>query len=148
MVRWVFAYLHLLALPIGAAALMTRAITLRNLSPGASPKGAFVADNWWGGAAFLWIGTGLMRYLSNLEKGTGYYNGNAFFLAKMALLAIILVLEVPSGMTLVRWRLALKKGQQIDTTKAGGLARLNYIQAALAALMVACATAMARGVDL
>jgi putative membrane protein len=95
----------------------------------------------------LWVTTGLTRYLTELEKGTDYYNGNAFFLAKMALLVLVFVLEVPSGVALVRWRIALKKGQQIDTAKAAGLARLNYIQAGLAILMVALATAMARGFD-
>lgn len=146
--RWVFAYLHLLALPIGAAALVTRALALRSVAHGGSFGRVFAADIGWAVAGVLWVTTGLTRYLTELEKGTDYYNGNAFFLAKMALLVLVFVLEVPSGVTLVRWRLALKKGQQIDTAKAAGLARLNYIQAALAVLMVALATAMARGFDL
>jgi putative membrane protein len=146
--RWLFAYLHLLALPIGAAAIVTRALAFRSIPHGGSFRRVFLADIWWAVAGVLWVTTGLTRYLSGLEKGTDYYNGNAFFLAKMALLVLVFVLEVPSGITLVRWRLALKKGQEIDTAKAIGLARLNYLQAALAVLMVACATAMARGLDL
>ena len=146
--RWLFAYLHLLALPLGAAALLTRALALRGLAHGGSFSRVFSADIWWAVAGVLWVTTGLTRYMTELDKGTDYYNGNAFFLAKMALLVLVFVLEVPSGITLVRWRLALKKGQQIDAAKAAGLARLNYLQAALAVLMVACATAMARGFDL
>src|SRR5688500_9580726 len=146
--RWLFAYLHLLALPLGAAALLTRALALRSVAHGGSFSRLFAADIWWAVAGVLWVTTGLTRYMTELEKGTDYYNGNAFFLAKMALLVLLFVLEVPSAITLVRWRVALKKGQQIDTAKAAGLARLNYIQAALAVLMVACATAMARGFDL
>jgi putative membrane protein len=146
--RWLFAYLHLMALPIGAAALVTRALALRSLGNGGSVNRVFVSDIWWAVAGVLWVTTGLTRYLTELEKGAGYYNGNTFFLAKMALLVLVFVLEVPSGITLVRWRLALKKGQQVDTAKAAGLARLNYLQAVLAVLMVACAAAMARGIDL
>jgi putative membrane protein len=146
--RWLFAYLHLLALPLGAAALVTRALALRSLTRGGAVNRVFAADIWWAIAGVLWVTTGLTRYLTELEKGTGYYNGNAFFLAKMALLVLVFVLEVPSGVALVRWRIALKKGQQIDTAKAAGLARLNYLQAVLAVLIVACAAAMARGIDL
>jgi putative membrane protein len=145
--RWLFAYLHLLALPIGAAAIVTRALALRSVARGGSFGHVFAADIAWAVAGVLWVTTGLTRYLTELEKGTDYYNDNAFFLAKMALLVLVFVLEVPSGVALVRWRIALKKGQQIDTAKAAGLARLNYIQATLAILMVALATAMARGFD-
>ena len=146
--RWLFAYLHLLALPLGAASLVIRALALRSLAHGGSVNRVFAADIGWAVAGVLWVTTGLTRYLTELEKGTGYYNENTFFLAKMALLVLVFVLEVPSGITLVRWRVALKKGQQIDTAKAAGLARVNYLQAVLAVLMVACATAMARGIDL
>ena len=66
----------------------------------------------------------------------------------MALLVVILALEVPSGMTLVKWRIRSKKGEALDLSAAPTLARLNYLQAVLALLMVACATAMARGIDL
>lgn len=143
--RWLFAYLHLIALPIGAAALITRAMALRHLQPGDSPRRAIAADNWWSAAAVLWIATGLTRYLTDFEKGTAYYNDNAIFLVKMALLGVILALEVPCAITLVKWRIATKRGRALDLAKAPGLSRLNYVQAALAAAMVACATAMARG---
>jgi putative membrane protein len=148
MIRWLLAFVHLLALPIGAAALLTRASMLRRLPQGADPRRAFVADNWWSLAAVLWIGTGLTRYMGSSEKGADYYEQNAFFLIKMVLLVLILALELPSVITLVKWRIRLRKGAPLDLSRGPGLARLNYAQVFLALLMVACASAMARGIDL
>ena len=81
LVRWLPAFVHLLALPIGAAALLTRASILKRLPTGADPRRAFAAD-WWSVAAVLWIGTGLTRYLGSSEKGADYYEHNTFFLLK------------------------------------------------------------------
>ena len=47
----------------------------------------FSADTWWGIAAVLWIGTGLVRAFGGYEKGAFYYLHNHLFWAKMGLLA-------------------------------------------------------------
>jgi putative membrane protein len=105
----------------------------------------FYADNWWGIAALLWIGTGLVRAFAGLEKGTSYYLQNHIFLTKMALLVLILVLEVKPMTTLIRWRTRVRSGQAVDTAGAAGFARISHIQAVITVLMVLAATAMARG---
>jgi putative membrane protein len=64
----------------------------------------------------------------------------------MALLLIILVLEVPPMVTLIRWRVLLARGEMPDTGPAGRFARISYVQAILVLLMVLAATAMARGI--
>ena len=64
---------------------------------------------------------------------------------KMALLLVILVLEIRPMMALIRWRIALGRGTTPDTSAALAFARISVVQAVLVLLMVAAATAMARG---
>ena len=67
--RWILAFLHLLALPIGVAAVFIRARALR----ANNIRDAVKADAWWGIAAFIWIATGLWRWLGGVEKPMPYY---------------------------------------------------------------------------
>lgn len=107
-------------------------------------RGQFV-----GGAAFgLWVITGLARASGPIAKDAGYHLHNGFFLAKMGLLALILVLEIAPMVTLIRWRMQLKRGGKIDPSPAGGLARISDLQVLLVVLMVFAASAMARGLQL
>lgn len=144
--RWLLASLHLLGLGIGLGAVWVRARAFRGQLDVNGLRRLFRADSAWGIAAMLWIGTGLWRLLAGTEKATVYYLQNHVFLTKMALLAIVLILEVRPMMTLIRWRQRVARGELPDTTGAPLLSRLSYIQAALVVLMVFAATAMARGV--
>jgi len=142
--RWILASLHLLALGIGLGAVCVRAMALRR--PDANGlRRAFAADTAWGLAAGLWIATGAARAFGGLEKGSDYYLGSTAFQVKMALLLAILVLEVAPMVTLVRWRIQLKRGAEIDLRRAPLLARISLVQAVLVVCMVFAATAMARG---
>ena len=146
LVRWLFAALHLLGLGIGLGAVWARARALRGPLDPAGLRRVFYADGWWGVAAAIWIGTGLVRVIGGLEKGMDYYLQNHVFWGKMALLLVILVLEVPPMVTLIRWRVLLARGEMPDTRLAGRFARISYVQAILVLLMVLAATAMARGI--
>jgi putative membrane protein len=146
--RWLAASLHLLALGIGLGAVWARGRSLRLSLNLTTLRQVFLADSLWGLAAVLWISTGLWRMLAGLEKGTGYYLQNHVFLAKMALLILILLLELRPMVTLIRWRTAVSRGQAPDTSRAQSLARISFIQAGLIVLMVFAATAMARGVGM
>ncbi len=146
LVRWIFAALHLLGLGVGLGAVWARARALRGPLDPAGFRRVFYADGWWGAAAAIWIGTGLVRMIGGLEKSMGYYLQNHLFWGKMALLLGILVLEVSPMMTLVRWRAQLRRGQTPDTSLAGRFASISYVQAVLVMLMVLAATAMARGI--
>lgn len=146
--RWLAASLHLLALGIGLGAVWARGLALRASLDARSLRQVFLADSLWGLAAVLWISTGLWRLLAGLEKGTGYYLQNHLFLTKMALLALILLLELRPMITLIRWRKAVSRGQAPDTGAAESLARISFVQAGLVVLMVFAATAMARGVGI
>ena len=143
--RWLLASLHLLALGLGLGAVWVRGRALSSQLDERGLRSVFLADMWWGIAAFLWIGTGLWRLLAGLEKNTAYYFQNHFFLAKMGLLAVILVLEVWPMITLIQWRRQVMRGELPVTGIAPALARISFAQAVLVILMVFLASAMARG---
>lgn len=144
--RWVLAALHLLALGIGLGAVWARARALRSpLEIRENLQRVFLADALWGAAGFLWISTGLWRFLGGVEKGTSYYLQNHVFLTKMALFVLLLVLEVGPIITLIRWRKSAAAGAPADFRAAGRLATISRIQVWLIVLMVFAATAMARG---
>jgi putative membrane protein len=145
LLRWLFAALHLLGLGIGLGAVWGRARALRGPLDAAGLRRVFYADGWWGAAAGIWIGTGLVRVIGGLEKSMDYYLQNHVFWGKMTLLLAILVLEVSPMVTLVRWRVQLRRGEAPDTRLAGRFASISYLQAVLVLLMVMAATAMARG---
>lgn len=145
MVPWLFATLHLLALGIGLGAVWARSRALRAPLDVPGLRRVFYADSWWGLAAPLWIGTGIVRTFGGLEKGSAYYLHNAFFLGKVACLALILILEVWPMVTLIRWRLQARRGEPLDSSPALAFARISAVQAGLVLLMVLAATAMARG---
>lgn len=146
------ASLHLIALGLGLGAVINRGSALREVPDARSLQRVFRADTLWGIAAVLWIATGLWRYLSAIEKGAAYYNANHFFLAKMGLLAAVLVLEIWPMATLIRWRIAIRRGGSPGVVAVPGTARMvatiSHVQALLVALMIFAAVAMARGFDL
>jgi putative membrane protein len=145
LVRWLLAAVHLLALGIGLGAIWARARWLRSSADPRHLRYALAADTWWGLAALLWIGTGLWRLLAGTEKPTEYYLHNHAFWAKMAALALVLVLELRPMLTLMRWRRDLARSATPNTMAGPTLSRISYLQAALIVIMVLAATAMARG---
>jgi putative membrane protein len=145
MTRWLLAALHLLALGIGLGSVWARSRAFRGPFDAAGFKRLFAADSWWGLAALLWISTGLTRLLGGFEKGTSYYLTNHLFMAKMGLLVLIILLELAPMISLIKWRILVKKGQQPDTTAAARFATISLVQALLVIAMVIAATGMARG---
>ena len=144
-IRWLLAALHLLALGVGLGAVWARGRALQAQLDVPGLRRVFYADAWWGIAALLWIGTGLVRAFGGFEKGSFYYLHNHVFWAKMALLVAILVLELGPMIALIRWRGAVARGAVLDTRAASRFARISFVQGILVVLMVLAATAMARG---
>lgn len=147
MTRVALATLHLLALAIGFGAIHVRA---RGLLAGtdAGRRVALAADAWWGVAALLWLATGLYRLFAGFEKGSAYYLQSPEFLAKMGFFALIIVLEVWPMLVLIRWRIALGKGQAPDVSQAARLGWISHVQTLLLIAVVLLAAALARGVSL
>jgi putative membrane protein len=144
-IRWLLAALHLLALGIGLGAVWARSRAFRAPLDPAGVRRVLSSDSWWGLSALLWISTGVIRAFAGFEKGTSYYIHNKLFLIKMGLLLLILLLELGPMLTLIRWRIALAKGQTVDTRSAPRFALISSIQTVLIVLMVLAATGMARG---
>jgi putative membrane protein len=145
MTRILLASLHLLAFGIGLGAVWTRGHVLRAPGPAARLPIAFRADSLWALAAFLWVSTGLWRWLGGVEKTASYYPGNHIFLAKMGLFVLILILEVRAIVTIGRWRRQVARGMVPDLSAAPTLGLISYAQAIILLCMVIAATAMARG---
>lgn len=154
LLRWGLASLHLLGFGLGLGAVWMRAGALQAIEKDSHEPNpdhaqnldrAFFADNLWGLAALLWVGTGLYRAFGGVEKGTAYYLNNTLFWIKMALFIAVIVLEMRPMITLIRWRRAKGSGQAIDPAPAGSFARTSRIQALIVILIVFIAVAMARG---
>lgn len=146
-IRWLLAALHLLALGIGLGAVFIRGQALQRISQEKGLQRIFLADNLWGLSALLWITTGLLRAFGGYEKGSDYYLNNNLFWIKMGLLLLIILLEIRPMISLIRWRIRMLSGKDIDISPAGSFARISYAQAILTILMLLAATAMARGIE-
>ncbi len=145
MIRWIFAAIHLLALGLGLGAVWSRGRALRDPLDAAGIRRVLYADNWWGVAFLLWVVSGLARAFGGLEKGAASYIHTRLFLAKMAALGLILILEIWPMATFIRWRMQLGRGESPDVGPAPLFAGISAVQAALVVLMVLAATAVARG---
>ncbi|MCU0635281.1 MAG: DUF2214 family protein [Gemmatimonadaceae bacterium] len=148
--RLSLAIVHLLALGIGLGAVFARSRHLAALptQPGALTR-AFAADNWWGLAALLWVGSGLWRAFAGTEKASAYYWAQPVFWIKMGLLGAIVLLELWPMVTLVRWRIAQSRGTlpALEALRAPArtIAVISAVQVALTVALVVPATMLARG---
>lgn len=145
MIAALVSALHLLALALGLSAVYFRGRALRGTLDADGLRRLFAADNMWGLAAGLWLLTGLLRAFGGLEKGTAFYLASTVFWTKMALFAVILLLEIRPMTTFIRWRMGLRRGAMPDTSSARSLYRINHVQMALVVIMVFVAALMARG---
>src|SRR4051812_39510482 len=101
MLRIALAVLHLLGFSIAVASLYGRALVFSDVTDRAALHRGFRADNWWGISALLLVATGLWRALGSMEKASSWYWANHVFQAKMALLALVVILEVWPMITLL-----------------------------------------------
>ncbi len=140
--------LHLLALALGLPSVFLRGRALRGKLDAAGLGRLFAADTAWGIAAFLWIGSGLLRAFGGLEKGSAFYLASPLFWAKIGLLGVILLLEVWPMVTFIRSRIQRGRGDRFDTTRVRSLVLINQVQLVLVVVMVVLASFMSRGVGL
>ncbi|MDP3235645.1 MAG: DUF2214 family protein [Myxococcales bacterium] len=138
---------HLLALAIGLPAVVARARALQRLTKDPSAVEAVLsADNLWGVAALLWLGSGLLRAFGPFEKGSGFYLNSDAFLLKMALYGAVVLLELWPMVVFVKWRIRQARGLPLDTSRAGLFAKLTAAEAVLTLAMPFVASMMARGI--
>jgi len=147
LVKWLLAALHLLAFGFALAAVLARGRALRRLRDDdpRSFRDVFVVDNIWGIAAAILLITGALRAFGGFEKGSYYYLHQPLFHLKMLAFIAIVALEVIPMFAFIKWRLAFKNREHIDTRRARRFARISHAEAALMIIMVIAATGMARG---
>jgi putative membrane protein len=152
MLRITLAAFHLIALGLGMGAVLRRGTTLREPLTTDSLRRAFSADSLWGGAAALWVVTGVWRMAAGIEKPREYYEMNYVFIVKMVLFVLILLLEIMPIVTLTKWRRELRAGHDpgvfAQVFKAKRIGIMSHVQALLLVLMVFAAVTMARGYGL
>jgi len=145
MISAIVSSLHVLALALGLPAVFLRGRALKGALDADGLRRLLAADNVWGLAAVLWIVTGLLRAFGGLEKGTEFYLQSRLFWVKMALFAVLLLLEIRPMITFIRWRMQLGRGQSVDTSPARTLYTINHVELAIVVIMVFVASLMARG---
>src|SRR5262245_56456369 len=128
MVAAIVSALHVLALAIGLPAIWFRSRALKGPLDANGLRRVFTADNVWGIAAALWLATGLLRAFAGLEKGTQFYLGSHLFWTKLALFALVVLIELWPMITLIRWRAALRRGRTVDTSKASALHAVSHAE--------------------
>jgi putative membrane protein len=148
------AAFHYLALGTGLGSVFMRGVYLRQLKELPSKERfsqLFIADGIWGVSAVLWIVTGLFRVFGHLDKGSDYYLHHPMFWVKMSLFGLVWLLEIRPMVTLIQWRIQIKKGkspQGFTRTPLTWLIRMNDLEVTLVFLIPFIASAMARGVGL
>jgi putative membrane protein len=145
-VRLALAAIHLLALALGVFALSARARALAAAQRNDELKSVFFWDGAYGAVGIVWLGSGVWRAFSDLEKGTDYYLSNHAFWTKMLLLAVFFVIETTLAVTFVRWRALVKRNEAVSLAAKARLVRFHHAELGLLLGMVVMATLMARGV--
>src|SRR5262245_44194335 len=136
--------IHMLTLALGAGGIYLRGRALARPLDDEGWKRLLAADNAWGIAALLWIASGLGRVFFG-GKETGFYWRNGFFWTKMALFALVFVLEVTPMTTFIRVRKARSQGAAPPRFPVETYRRINAAELALVIAIVFVAAFMARG---
>src|ERR1700730_16131179 len=93
------------------------------------------ADNLWGGAAGLWIASGLGRVFFG-GKEPGFYWHNGFFWVKLALFGLVFALELTPMITFIRVRSARRGGTALPRFSLEAYRRINSADVALVVAIV------------
>jgi len=136
--------IHLLTLALGLGAVFARGRALAGPLDGAGWRRLLAADNAWGVAAGLWIASGLARVFFG-GKETSFYWRNGFFWMKMALFALVFLLELAPMTTFIRVRAARRRGAPLPRFSVDTYRRINALEMVLVVAIVFVATFMARG---
>jgi uncharacterized membrane protein len=136
--------IHMLTLALGAGAIFARGRALSRPLDDAGWNRLLAADNAWGIAAALWIASGLGRVFFG-GKELSFYTRNGFFWLKMALFAMVFVLELRPMITFIRVRQARSRAISLPLFSLEVYRRINAAELALVVTIVFVAAFMARG---
>lgn len=140
------SWLHLLGVALGLGSVVARGYFLR-----ATPftdldrQRALHVDGVWGGAALLLLPTGMMRAFFGFEKGFDFYGHSALFWTKLTLATSLVAVELWPMVTLIKWRVAIAKGEPVDMSRARLFGAISYFEGAAIVVIMLLAAFMARG---
>ena len=141
------AYFHFAAIFLLFAFLTVEAMLLLNPLDTAGLRLIARVDAWYGASAVLVLVSGLLRWYLG-AKGTGFYNANPVFHAKVTLFVLVAILSIKPTLLILRWSRELKQNAAflppLDAQKS--VRRLVMVQIHLAALIPLLAVLMARGI--
>ena len=137
----VLSAVHVLgiALSLGAVHARYRALTDGDVAR------TLNADNWWGIASILVIGSGLLRLFGRYEKGTDFYFAMDMFWVKACLIGAVLVLEIWPMVVFLRWRIVRAQGGLAETGRMSLFAKMSLLQFGILCVIPFAAALMARG---
>jgi putative membrane protein len=135
---------HALTLALGLGAVFLRGRALARPLDDAGWQRLLAADNAWGIAALLWIVSGLGRVFFGGKEPSFYWH-NGFFWIKLALFALVFVLEFTPMMTFIRVRSARRRGIALPRFSVEACRRINSAEIVFVVAIVFAAAFMARG---
>lgn len=136
--------IHVIAFGIGLGSVFARGRALAGRLDDAGWKRLLAADTLWGVAAGLWIASGVARLFYG-GKHPDFYWSNGLLWVKLALFALVFVLEMTPMRTFMRARAALSRGEPMPQFPVERFRRINNIELALVVAIVFVAAFMARG---
>lgn len=146
MVEPLVAYLHYLSIVLTGGFLIAEMVVCRPGMTEEQRRRLPGIDVVFFVSALAALATGLLR-LFFYAKGVGFYLGNPFFWAKMALYVSVAVLSIKPTLTFGRWKRALAAGSGAPAAdEITSVRRILHIEVALFALMPLMAVLMARGI--
>ena len=137
------AFLHHAAAFTLVAAIAIEFVLMRGALTAASARQLRIVDAVLGAAAGIVLLVGLARVFY-FEKGASYYGHNAFFIAKMALFALVAVASIYPTVAFLSWRSAPLPA--VDSARLRLVRRLIHWELAGVLLILLCAALMARGI--
>src|SRR5512145_133744 len=146
MVEPLVAYLHYLSIVLTGGFLIVEMVVCRPGMTEEQRRRLPGIDVVFFVSALAALATGLLR-LFFYAKGVGFYLGNPFFWAKMALYVSVAVLSIKPTLTFGRWKRTLTAGSGAPAAEeVAAVRRILHIEVGLFALMPLMAVLMARGI--
>src|SRR4029077_6156221 len=136
--------IHVLTLALGLGAIFMRGRALARPLDEAGWQGVLAADNVWGGAAGLWIASGVGRVFFGGKEPIFYWH-NGFFWVKLALFGLVFALELTPMVTFIRVRSARRGRTPLPRFSVEAYRRINTAEIVLVVTIVFAAAFMARG---
>jgi putative membrane protein len=141
------AFLHHLAAFVLVAALAVELVLVAQPIDAQRARRLAVIDAALGVSAGVVLVVGVLRVFY-FEKGTGYYFGNAAFLAKIALFVLVALLSVYPTIRFVGWARAARRGEPlaIEASTIRRVRHVLHVELVGVVLLLFAAALMARGV--